>query len=193
MPRTPAEWAAAAELGNGALELAAPAAGVRSFAEALSRAGHRVDAIRLLAHLLPEREAVLWAWVCAKKAAPPAAPPALSASLAATEKWIAQPADDNRRAAMAAAQEAGTATPAGAAGLAAFLSGTSLSPAGAQPVPPPAHLAAKAVAASIILSAISAEPEKAAAKYSDFLARGFEVAQRIQLWERFSGQEGMAE
>jgi hypothetical protein len=90
---------------------------------------------------------------------------------------------------MAAAQEADPATPAGAAGLAAFLSGGSLAPPGAPRVPPAESLAAKAVAASVMLSAISFEPEKAGAKYSEFLFRGFEVAQRILLWERLSAPE----
>jgi hypothetical protein len=91
---------------------------------------------------------------------------------------------------MAAAEEAGVGTSVGAAGLAAFLSGDSIAPAGAQPVPPGEFLAAKAVAASIMLSAVCNEPEKAAAKYSDFLMRGFEVANRIQLWERITGSAG---
>jgi hypothetical protein len=189
MPKTIGEWAVVAEVGEEARELAAPAADARSFAESLVRAGHHVDAVRLLAHLLPRRESVLWAWACAKKSGLPATPPT-AASLAATEKWIAQPNDENRRAAMAAAQEADTATPAGAAGLAAFLSGGSLAPPPAPAVPPAEWLAAKAVAASVMLSAISVEPEKAGAKYSEFLMMGFEVAQRIHLWERLSAPEG---
>jgi hypothetical protein len=131
--RTIAEWAAIAELGDAACKLAAHAPDARALAEALA-AGHQVGAVRLLAHLLPQREAVLWAWACAKRSAPTSAAPAITASLGATEKWIAQPTDEHRRAAMAAAQEAQVATAAGAAGLAAFLSGGSLAPHGAQAV-----------------------------------------------------------
>jgi hypothetical protein len=185
--KTAAEWAAIAELADDARQLAASASDPRSFAETLSRGTYHVDSVRLLAHLLPKREAVLWAWSCAKSSVPANPPAALARSLAATEKWIGQPNDENRRAAMAAAQEAELGTPAGAAGLAAFLSGNSLAPVGAQPVPPAEFLAAKAVAASIMLAAVASEPEKAAAKFGDFLVRGFEVAQRIQLWERITG------
>ena len=183
MPRKTEEWAVLAEVGEAGRQLAGPGIDVRTFAESLVRAGHHVDAVRLMAHLLPRREGVLWAWACAKKSGIPVTPPAAS-SLAATEKWIAEPSDENRRAAMDAAQKAGTATPEGAAGLAAFLSGGSLAPPGAPAVAPAEPLAAKAVAASVMLSAISLEPEKSGTKYSEFLMRGFEVAQRIHLWER---------
>ena len=189
-PRTPAEWAALAGLEEEARQLAPQASDPRSFASTLASGGRQIDAVRLLAHLLPGREAVLWAWSCAKSCAPANLPALLSASLRATEQWIAQPDDEHRRAAMAAAQEAEVGTPAGAAGLAAFLCGDSLAPAGAQPVAPAEFLSAKAVAASIMLSAVATEPEKAHAKYSDFLLRGFELAQRIQLWERIAGQPG---
>lgn len=177
-----AEWAANAGLSDEAQKLAATASDARSLAETLSRA-HPEDAVRFLAHLFPNRQGVLWAWSCAKTATPADAPAAFRTSLAATEKWIEQPADENRRAALSAAQEALVGTPAGAAGLAAFLSGESLAPSGAKPVPPAEHLASKAVSASIMLSAISHEPEKAQAKYRDFLMRGFELAQRTHLWE----------
>jgi hypothetical protein len=176
------EWIAIAGLSGDARQTAAGATDARSLAEKLSRA-HPEDAVRFLAHLLPNREGVLWAWSCAKSAAPGDASALLRASLAATEKWIAQPNDENRRAAMSAAQEAEVGTPAGAAGLAAFLSGESLAPPGAHPVLPAEHLASKAVAASIMLSAVSSEPEKAPAKYREFLMRGFELAQRTHLWE----------
>ena len=180
--RSPGEWAVVASLSGDARQVAADVSDARSFAEKLSRTHHE-DAVRFLAHLLPNRESVLWAWSCAKSILPANASPALRASLATTEKWIAQPSDEHRRAAMSAAQEAQVGTPVGAAGLAAFLSGESLAPAGANPITPAEHLACKAVAASIMLSAVSSEPEKAPAKYRDFLMRGFELAQRIQLWE----------
>ena len=49
-------------------------------------------------------------------------------SLDATEKWIAQPTEENRRAAMSAAEAADVGTAAGCAGVAAFFSGGSLAP-----------------------------------------------------------------
>lgn len=184
--RSPAEWAAIADLGNDARLIAGSAADTRALAEELVRLGQHLDAVRLLAQLLPGREAVLWAWSCAKECAPPSPPAALGAALQATESWIAQPDDARRRAAFDAAQQAGMETAAGAAGLAVFLNGESLAPAGARPVAPDRFLAAKAAAASVILAAVGGEPENAAAKYERFLMRGFEIARRIHLWERLT-------
>ena len=86
------------------------------------------DAVRFIAHALPKREAVWWGWVCARRSAGENPPPKIKAALDATEKWIAQPNDDNRRLAMAAAEKAELGTAAGCAGLAAFFSGESLAP-----------------------------------------------------------------
>src|ERR1035437_1844565 len=86
------------------------------------------DAVRFLAHALPKREAVWWGWFCARRAAGQNPLPKIKAALDAAEKWIAQPNEEKRRDAMAAAQVAGFGTAAGCAALAAFLSGGSLAP-----------------------------------------------------------------
>ncbi len=184
------EWTALAELGEPARQLAASASGAQSFAESLVRAEHHEDAVRFLAYVLPARQGVLWAWSCAKAVTPANAPAPVFESLAATEQWIAQPTDEHRRTAMSAAQKAEVGTPAGAAGLAAFLSGETLAAAGMPLVPPAPFLASKAVAASIMLSAVSSEPENAPMKYRSFLLRGFELAQRTQLWESITNSNG---
>src|SRR5512133_2832330 len=150
----------------------------REFTQAVVDAGHFADAVRLLAFALPKRESVWWAWVCARRAAGAEAPPPMQASLAATEKWIAQPNDENRRAAMAAAQSAGLDTAAGCAGLAAFFCGGTLGPAGAAPVPPGPFDSAKAVAGAVMLAAV-AVPEKIEENYRAFLQQGLEVTARI--------------
>src|SRR5579863_5465832 len=103
------------------------------------------DAVRFLAHALPKRECVWWAWVCARRSAGEKPPPKIKSSLDATEKWIAQPNEENRRIAKAAADAAGIASAAGCAGLAAFFSGGSLGPPEAPPVQPGDYLTAKAV------------------------------------------------
>jgi hypothetical protein len=140
------------------------------------------DAVRFLAHALPKREAVWWAWVCARRTAGAEPAPKIKTSLEATEKWIAQPNDGNRRAAMQAAETAEFKTAAGCAGLAAFFSGGSLGPPDVAPVPPGEHLTAKAVAGAVILAAVATEPEKAAEKFRAFLQQGLDVANRIKLW-----------
>jgi hypothetical protein len=141
------------------------------------------DAVRFMAHALPKREAVWWAWVCARRASGSSPSPKIKAALEATEKWISQPSEENRRAAHAAAQTAEFSTPAGCAGLAAFFSGGSLAPPHAPPVPPGEHLTAKAVSGAVIFAAISSEPEKAPEKFQNYVTQGLEVAKKIKLWE----------
>jgi len=141
------------------------------------------DAVRFIAHALPKREAVWWGWVCARRAAGDNPLPKIKASLEATEKWIAQPSEDNRRIAMAAAQKAELGTAAGCAGLAAFFSGGSLAPPEAPPVPPGEFLTAKAVSGAVIFAAVASQPERAPDKFKSFVAQGVEVTNRVKLWE----------
>ncbi len=141
------------------------------------------DAVRFIAHALPKRESVWWGWVCARRAAGENPPPKVKGALDATERWIAQPSEDNRRLAMAAAQKAELGTAAGCTGLAAFFSGGSLSPPEAPVVPPGEFLTAKAVSGAVIFAAVVPEPEKAPEKFKSFVAQGVEVTNRVKLWE----------
>jgi hypothetical protein len=173
----------AAGLEAPALELLDPARGPREFLAALDGAEHHVDALKFLAYLLPPREAVWWAWMCARRQAGEDASPEVLQALRATEQWVSQPTDEHRRAAMAAGEAAGFDTPAGCAALAAFLSGGSLAPPELAEVPPPLFGTARAVFGSLVLSAVSEEPEKAPERYRAFYAHGTELANRIRLWD----------
>lgn len=175
---------AVAELSDKAMALLKPDYHPREFVRLLADNKLFPDAVRFLAHALPKREAVWWAWVCARRAAAANPSPEIKAALAATETWIAQPTDENRRAAHAAAKVAGLGTSAGCAGLAAFFSGGSLAPAHVQPVPPGEYLAAKAVSGAVIFAAVATEPEKAPEKFNQAIAQGMEVTVKIKLWEQ---------
>jgi hypothetical protein len=140
------------------------------------------DAVRFLAHGLPRREAVWWAWVCARKVAGAEPPPAIKAALDATERWIIQPTEEHRRQALLYGEAADFGTPAGCAALAAFMSTGSLSPPDAPAVAPGEFMTAKAVAGSVTLSAVMTEPERAIEKFNEFVKLGLEVADRTKLW-----------
>src|SRR5688572_308941 len=56
------------------------------------------DAVQFLAHYLPKRQAVFWAMSCARQAEPTPSPQA-EAALKSAEIWIADPSEDNRKAA----------------------------------------------------------------------------------------------
>src|ERR1035441_8493863 len=91
---------AIAELGEEAMALVRPELPPREYVKLLLDQGLFPDAVRFVAHALPKREAVWWAWVCARRSAGDTPPPAIKAALDATEKWIAQPTEEFRRAAM---------------------------------------------------------------------------------------------
>src|SRR5436190_17204799 len=99
-PSITAQISSAAELGEAARALLKENQPPQEYLNLLVENAHFQDAVRFLAHALPKREAVWWAWVCARRAAGEEPPPKIKASLDATEKWIAQPTEDNRRAAM---------------------------------------------------------------------------------------------
>jgi hypothetical protein len=172
-----------AELGDKAMALLRPELQPAEFINLLVEKQLYPDAVRFLAHALPKREAVWWGWVNARRAAGPTPSPQVKAALEATEKWIQQPTDEHRRAAMAAAEAADLGTAAGCAGLAAFFSGGSLSPPEAPPVPPGEYLTAKAVSGAIIFAAVSSEPAKAPEKFKASIAQGMDVTVRIKLFE----------
>ncbi|MBZ5585801.1 MAG: hypothetical protein LAQ30_27140 [Acidobacteriia bacterium] len=173
---------AAAELSEPALALVGPDTDPREYVGLLVERKLYPDAVRFLAHALPKREAVWWAWVSARRTAGEKPAPPIKAALDATERWIAQPTEPNRRAAMAAAEKAGFDNAAGCAGLGAFFSGGSLGPPELPPVPPGEYLTAKAVAGAVIFAAVGSEPEKAPEKFQNFVAQGLDVTTRIHLW-----------
>jgi len=153
----------------------------------IAQARHR-DAVRFLAHALPTRPAVWWAWYCARQAHGAAPDPKAQAALDATQRWIAQPADENRRAAMQSAEIAEFGTPAGCAGLAAFFAGDSIGPADRDPVPPPPNMTAKIISSCIALAAVFDEPKSATENFKEFLKQGLEVAEKTRLWTAPEGR-----
>jgi hypothetical protein len=138
-------------------------------------------ATKFLAAALPKREAVWWACLCVRQSPMAAGAPA-EAALRAAERWAADPTDDHRRAAFAAAEAAGVGTAAGCAALAAFLSGGSLAPPTIAEVPPAEHLTASAVAGAVTLAAVAVQPERAAERYKTFFALGTEVGRGARKW-----------
>jgi hypothetical protein len=154
----------------------------KAYVDLLVEHEHYPDAVRFLAHALPRREAVWWAWVSARRSAGDDPAAEIREVFEATEAWIKEPTDQNRRLAMEKAEAADFATAAGCAGLAAFLSGDSLAPPDMDPVPPGEYMAANAIAGAIVLAAVSSEPESANEKFQGFVEQGLAVADKIELW-----------
>ncbi len=161
------------------LELDAPGQALLEGAADVPRAiallieGDRLhDALRLIAHALPKREAVWWACMCARLRTEPTA----QASLDAAETWVRKPDETTRRAAMAAAEAGAFRHAEDWAAVAAFWSGGSISPEGQPAVEPADNLTGVAVASAIILAAMRQSPERAPARMQQFLGSARDIA-----------------
>lgn len=137
--------------------------------------GHHTEAVRLIAHALPKREAVWWACMCARHTAA-ALLPADQRALEDAEAWVFKGEDALRRRAFEHAQESNFASPEAWAGVAAFWSGESMAPLGQATVPPAPHLAGTAVAGSVLLSAVRDPVDRRAARLGRFLAASRDIA-----------------
>ncbi|GAB2548954.1 DUF6931 family protein [Rhodanobacter koreensis] len=161
------------------MELSAPASArlqpgmtPQAAVQALLDAGEAPDALKLLARLLPKRYAVAWLCQCARDQ-PLSLEDKAGASLA--EKWVREPSEDNRRAALEFANAGGYKSLGAWLAAAAGWSGGSLAPAAQQkPVPPAEHLTACAAVASINLMA-GLVADRFAPRRADFIARAMEL------------------
>jgi hypothetical protein len=163
--RLPAE----AQLGDQAKAMLADDMPVPQFIELLASREQHLDVLRAIAHALSKRSAVLWACQCVRSACGDDLSPVDEARLKAAETWATEPSEENRRKAQAAAEAAELKSPASWTAMAAFFSSGSLGPPTAPVVPPAAHLTSHAAAGAAMLAAVSRQPEKATARYEQFL------------------------
>jgi hypothetical protein len=140
------------------------------------------DVIALLAHVLPQREGVWWAWSCARDVSESPSPEA-AAALEATSKWIVEQTDEYRRAAGDAAEALDYDSPAAMAALAAFMCGDTLGPADAPPSPAPPTAAPQAITGSICMAAAAGDAEGIDDRFRQFIERGMERADKGRIWE----------
>ena len=172
---------ARAELDEETARLATAGAAPRDFIQQLAQGRERA-AVSAMAQALPKSQSIAWALeaIRHRQTSPK---PAEAAALATIDDWLKDPTDDRRRAAYAAAREAGFGSPAGCLGLAVFLSGGSMAPVTAPVAPEPQdHLCGRAVAGAILIAAVL-DPANAAAHLRGFLARGFQIADELKIWE----------
>lgn len=171
---------AAANLSDAAMRMLAGAPHARTFVERLAQVGEFDDGVAFLAHALPRHDGVSWAWLCASDATSKPRP-AILASLEATRWWLDEPTEPHRKAALRAAEVVGLASPAGLAGLAAFLCGDSPRRSDMRLIPPPSA-AAKAIAGCVHLAVEAAPYGDVAARYRAHIHRGIELGDQIDLW-----------
>lgn len=170
--------AALCELTEPAKNLVPGAQEPQAYLDALIKAGLMSDAIRWLAQGLRPRESVWWACLAARAYVEwgNPLPEADLAALTAAETWVFKPEEENRRAAMAKAQETGYQSPASWAAIAAFWSGGSMAPPEAPAVPAPQHLIGRAVWGAVMIASNSGPPPIVEQRQKRLLDQGLDIA-----------------
>jgi len=140
-------------------------------------AGLWVDAIRLMAVTLPQREATWWACLNARDALKDVDPPEQLALVEAAEAWVFKPSDELGQKAFAQAEKLGFDSAAAYAALAAYWSGGNMAPpeAGVE-IPPGPGLTGSAAAAAVLLAAAAGDPKEAPAFYQRALGQALDIA-----------------
>ena len=139
------------------------------------------DALRMVAYLLPKREAVGWGCLCVrhvsgqtKKASPfrRFTPPWNDGCLLPMRRIAGRPRQ--------AADKENPKTPSGLLAMAAFFAGPSMAPPNSPTVPPPDHITSEIVASVVFLAGVVEEPEKAKEKYRVFMQKALALMARMQ-------------
>jgi hypothetical protein len=179
---TVAEVCTAAKLSDEAGALVATDPAPRDFVGSLIDEALYADAVGFIAHVLPLRESVWWAWSCARDAMGAEPTAAVVTAIESTRHWIVQPTDENRRAAGSAAEALDYGSAPAIAALAAFMCGDTMGPADAAPAPAPPGVVPKTVAGCICMAAAAGKPEEVVDRFKRFIARGMERADKGKVW-----------
>lgn len=149
----------------------------REFAETLVANKQHAAGIDFIAHALPPREAIWWGCLCTQHACGNDLSPTDRAACLAAVRWVMQPNEQNRAATKAPGEAAKAPSPAGALAMAVSLTGGSLGPPNAPPVPPPPFVWSGYLAAAVKFAAIKAEPSRIAETQRLFVELGIRLAE----------------
>jgi hypothetical protein len=142
------------QLGEEARRRIDPLVSVRAYLDSLRRDGLLGDAIDVVSYVLPKQYAIAWGCECWRKVHEGREPdPVDRSAAAAAQRWLQDPSEDNRRAALMLADRLGFKTPGAWLAAAAGWSGGSMLASGEYEVPPPPGLSGNAVAAGLKLLA----------------------------------------
>lgn len=144
--------------------------------EKLAEAGFYHDAVTMLAHGLPKREAVWWACLAARASLTPEVDEDNMAALVATEAWVKTPSEENRAKCRELGNKTKFKTPYSWAATAACWSTGNMVEEKDIEVSTPEYLYAHAVAGSVSLAATIIDPKKTEEYYKLFLSQGLDLA-----------------
>ena len=165
------------ELEDGAVETLHPDMNPEGAVKVLADNGFLYDAIRLLAHGLPKREAVWWACLVARCIQTPDTDQDNIDALIAAETWARKPTEDNRLRCKSLAEKTRYETPASWASTAAAWSTGSLAAEGEPEIEPPYYLYAHAVAGAVTLAGSIHDPQEPEKPLHYFLRQGANLAE----------------
>lgn len=137
------------------------------------------DALRMMAFLLPKREAIGWGCLCVRHVLAADKDKPLPEVQLAAERWVSAPNDDNRWAAKQLADKEKPVTASGLLAKAVFFAGPSITPPNARPVPPPDQLTSEFVANAVFIAGLVKEPDKAKEKYQVFMQKAAALMARM--------------
>lgn len=162
-------------LSDDALALLEQGGNVRRFIDELLGRGLAADALAVVARTLPKRYVVAWGCDCLKSAllADPAVADVDRAGLALAQQWLADPTEENRRAALEFAEQGEFGSPGAWIAASAGWNGGSLLPRGYDPIAPPDHLPAEAAVAA--LRFVAARNTDYATAINGFVARALRL------------------
>ena len=160
-------------------ELLSDEMSVPQFLDLLVARERWIDAVQLLARMIPAREAVWWASQCAANVSGPDTRPQELAALRAAEQWVGDMNEATRYAAFEAAKKARLGSPANCVAMAAFVAGPSLAPRGTAAVAPAADLAAQMVAGTVMAAGFSGGFEQSPGKLRYFIEQGQALYQQL--------------
>lgn len=135
------------------------------------------DAINLLSHSLPKREAVWWACICAKQHSEQLNNELYDETLKIAEKWVYDPSEKNRRTAEFYAEKGKYETAAAWVAAAAFWSGDSIVAENEPKIAPDEYLYAHAVSGSILTSVSMEADENMSEVFKKYIEHGINIAE----------------
>lgn len=145
-----------------------------AFTRRLAASERPEDSLAFFAYLAPRREAV-W-WTCRCLAALRMGEGRGAAALAAARAWVKSPEEDERVAAIRAAEAGEDEDAETWAAYAAGWSGGNIAPDGPVPIAATANLTAKAVRAAVLVAVTSAPREERPARLERCLSEALAVA-----------------
>lgn len=160
------KWTEAHQIASlmGVEEDALPAAGIvpEAHYRSLLDRNDRSGAVAFLGHALPRLEALHWAArVLEEEASTRGLKRADRQALDVALRWLGDPNDANRRAAMEAADAAGETSPERMLALGVFFSGGTISQPELPPIPPSPEIAGRLAAGAVTMAAYRATDQKA--------------------------------